>query len=140
MTEGQAVQFPHGADIGVRGTGRTRACAFAQAAVALSASVADLDSVAPTKAVVITCTAPDDRLLLCDWLNAVIYEMAVRRMVFARFDVSLQGQRLEARAWGEAVDPVRHAPAVEPKGATMTGLKVHQAADGDWVAECIIDV
>lgn len=66
--------------------------------------------------------------------------MAVRRMVFARFDVSLQGPRLEGRAWGEAIDPARHAPAVEPKGATMTGLRVEQAEDGNWVAECIVDV
>jgi len=140
MTEEQAVQFPHGADIGVRGTGATRAAAFAQAAAALAASVVEPETVSPTEVVAITCVAPDDRLLLCDWLNAVIYEMAVRRMVFRRFEVSLQGQSLEGRAWGEAIDPMRHAPAVEPKGATMSGLKVEQARDGTWVAECIVDV
>ena len=140
MTEGQAVQFPHGADIGVRGTGTTRAAAFEQAAAALAASVVEPENVSPTDVVSITCTAPDDRLLLYDWLNAVIYEMAVRRMVFGRFEVSLQGQRLEGRAWGEAIDPGRHAPVVEPKGATMTGLKVEQHRDGSWVAECIVDV
>jgi SHS2 domain-containing protein len=140
MTEGQAVQFPHGADIGVRGTGTTRAAAFAQAAAALAAAIVEPEIVSPTEVVSITCAAPDDRLLLYDWLNAVIYEMAVRRMVFGRFEVSLQGQRLEGRAWGEAIDPARHEPAVEPKGATMTGLKVEQARDGTWIAECIVDV
>jgi len=140
MTEGQAVQFPHGADIGVRGTGATRAAAFAQAAAALAAAVVDPKIVSPTEVVSITCTAPDDRLLLYDWLNAVIYEMAVRRMVFGRFEVSLHGQRLEGSAWGEAIDAARHAPAVEPKGATMTGLQVEQVCDGGWVAECIVDV
>lgn len=140
LSEEQAAQFPHGADIGVRGTGATRAAAFAQAAAALAASVVEPEVVSPTVAVSITCMAPDDRLLLCDWLNAVIYEMAVRRMVFRRFEVSLQGKRLEGRAWGETIDPSRHAPAVEPKGATMSGLKVEQAADGTWIAECIVDV
>jgi SHS2 domain-containing protein len=140
MIEGQAVQFPHGADIGVRGTGSTRAAAFAQAATALVAAMVDPKSVSPSEAVSITCTAPNDRLLLCDWLNAVIYEMAVRRMVFGRFEVSLQGPRLEGRAWGETIDPQRHAPALEPKGATMSGLKVEQTPDGSWVAECIVDV
>jgi SHS2 domain-containing protein len=139
-TDGQAVLFPHGADIGVRGIGSTRATAFAQAATALATAVVDPGNIAATHVVRIACAAPDDRLLLYDWLNAVIYEMAVRRMVFARFEVSLQGQKLEGRAWGEALDPVRHAPAVEPKGATMTCLKVEQTEDGLWIAECIVDV
>ncbi len=140
MTEGQAVRFSHGADIGVRGIGTTRATAFAQAAAALAASVVDPKLVAATDVVRITCTAPDDRLLLYDWLNAVIYEMAVRRMVFARFEVSLHGQRLEGSAWGKSIDLARHALGVEPKGATMTGLKIEQTGDGSWVAECIVDV
>ncbi len=138
--EGQATQLPHGADIGVRGTGKTRAAAFAHAAAALAAVVVDAEDVQPANAVSITCSAPDDRLLLYDWLNAVIYEMATRRMVFVRFEVSLRDGFLEVRAWGEALDPSRHAPAVEPKGATMTGLKVEQARDGTWTAECIVDV
>jgi SHS2 domain-containing protein len=139
-TDGQAVLFPHGADIGVRGVGNTRAIAFAQAAAALATAVVDPGIVAATDVIRIVCAAPDDRLLLYDWLNAVIYEMAVRQMVFARFEVSVEGHRLEGRAWGEAIDPGRHAPAVEPKGATMTGLKVEQARDGSWIAECIVDV
>jgi SHS2 domain-containing protein len=140
MTDGQATQFPHGADIGVRGTGSSRAAAFAQIAAALAAVVVEPGVVSPTEIVSITCTAPDDRLLLYDWLNAVIYEMAVRRMVFGRFDVMLEGRMLKGRAWGETIDPARHAPAVEPKGATMTGLKVEQTQDGTWIAECIVDV
>jgi SHS2 domain-containing protein len=140
MIEGQAVQFAHGSDIGVRGTGPTRAAAFAQAAAALAAIVVEPEIVVPAEVVSIACAAPNDRLLLYDWLNAVIYEMAVRRMVFGRFEVSLQGQGLEGRAWGEPIDPLRHSPAVEPKGATMTSLKVEQVRDGTWIAECIIDV
>jgi tRNA nucleotidyltransferase (CCA-adding enzyme) len=140
MNDGEAVQFPHGADIGVRGVGASRAAAFAQAATALAAAMVDLEKVAPKDVVSISCTAPNDRLLLYDWLNAVIYEMAVRRLVFCRFEVSLQGQNMQGRAWGETINLSRHAPAVEPKGATMTGLKVEQGPDGTWVAECIVDV
>lgn len=140
MHKEQAVQFPHGADIGVRGIGNSRAAAFAQAAAALAATVVEPATVCPAEEVAITCTAPDDRFLLYDWLNAVIYEMAVRRMVFGRFEVSLEGQTLHGRAWGEAIDPSRHLPAIEPKGATMTGLKIEQAQDGTWIAECIVDV
>ena len=140
MNESTAVLFPHGADIGVRGLGRTPAEAFAAAATALAAAVTEPEGVAPKERVEIDCAAPDDRLLFCDWLNAVIYEMAVRRMVFRRFEVALQDHRLHASAWGEPVDPARHAPSAEPKGATMSGLKVERRPDGMWVAECIVDV
>ena len=132
--------FPHGADIGVRGAGATRDEAFEQAALALTAVVADPATVAATTEVEIRCAAPDDELLLADWLNALIYEMATRRMLFGRFTVTLAGHSLAARAWGEPVDRARHRPAVEVKGATYTGLSVARRDDGTWVAQCVVDV
>jgi len=132
--------FQHGADVGVRGKGPTKAAAFEQAARALFAAVAPLNRIAPNAAVEIACEAPNDKLLLVDWLNALIFRMAVDHMLFSRFAVTLDGTRLAGRAWGEPVDPARHEPAVEPKGATYTALSVRQLADGDWVAECVVDV
>jgi len=140
MPQPSASQFPHGADIGIRGTGATRAAAFEQAALALAAAVADPATVRTEQMVGLECEAPDDRLLLCDWLNALIYEIAVRQMVFGRFEVTLNGAHLAGRAWGEAVDRARHAPAAEPKGATLSGIRVARQADGTWIAECIVDV
>ena len=131
--------FQHGADIGVRGTGRTQAEAFEQAALALTAVVTDPAAVAPTCAVPIRCEAVDREQLLYDWLNAVIYEMATRRMLFGRYAVAIDGSRLEAQAWGEDVDRARHCPAVEIKGATYTALSV-TCAEGLWTAECVVDV
>jgi len=131
--------FPHEADVGVRGWGATLAEAFEQAALALTAVVTDA-AIAPARAVEVTCGAPDRELLLVEWLNAIIYEMAVRRMLFGRFEVRIDGARLDGRLWGEAVDVGRHAPACEPKGATYTALKVAQVADGAWSAACVVDV
>ena len=135
-----AEHFSHAADIGVRGVGRTKEQAFEEAALALTGIVTDPGNVKPDHLVEVECAAPSDDLLLVDWLNRLIYEMAVRRMLFARFAVTLEGQRLRARAWGEPVDRTRHAPAVEPKGATLTALKVEQRSDGAWIAQCVIDV
>ena len=78
--------------------------------------------------------------MFVDWLNAVIYEMAVRRMLFARFAVRIEDTALEATLWGEPVNIVRHAPACEPKGATYTALRVAQEGDGFWSAACVVDV
>ncbi len=109
--------FPHDADIGIRGFGATPAEAFEQAAVALTTIVTHAE-VKPLASVEVTCEVPDLELLFVDWLNTVIYEMAVRKMLFARFAVTIEGTRLKATLWGELVDVARHAPACEPKGAT----------------------
>jgi SHS2 domain-containing protein len=132
--------FPHGADIGVRGRGATLEAALAGVATALTAVVADPTGVLPRVPVPVRCRAPTPDLLLLDWLNALIYEMATRAMLFSRFDIVSDGTSLEATAWGEAVDIERHRPAVEVKGATLTALGVAQAPDGDWVAQAVVDV
>jgi SHS2 domain-containing protein len=132
--------FPHGADIGVRGIGATRAEAFAQAAMALTATLTDPAQVALEDAVEIRCDAPDDELLLVDWLNAIVYEMVTRNALFGRFDVRLEDHRLTATAWGEALDRLRHRPTVEVKGATYAELSVAEREDGAWIAQCVVDV
>ncbi|MDJ0926503.1 MAG: archease [Gammaproteobacteria bacterium] len=131
---------PHGADIGVRGRGATLAEAFENAALALTAVITDPESVRARTAIEIACAAPDRELLLVDWLNAVVFEMATRQMLFARFDVTINNHSLAAKAFGEPVCRERHHPAVEVKGATLTGLAVRQLADNAYSAECIVDV
>jgi SHS2 domain-containing protein len=131
--------YEHAADIGVRGFGATKAEAFEQAALAMTAAVAEPATVAPRERATIRCEAPDDELLLAEWLNALVYEMATRRMLFSKFNVKLENAKLSAEAWGEPVDPVRHRPAVEVKGATYTTLRVARHGDG-WVAQTVVDV
>lgn len=132
--------FPHEADIGVRGVGTSKEEAFEQAAVALTAVIVDPQALSPTQAVEVACEAPDDELLLVDWLNALVYEMATRRLLFGRFEVHIDGDHLCGKAWGEPIDVVRHQPAVEVKGATLTCLRVRQESDGAWIAQCVVDV
>ncbi|MEE9301193.1 MAG: archease [Alphaproteobacteria bacterium] len=132
--------FPHDADVGVRGIGPTKEAAFEQAALALTAAMTELSAVAPATAIEVRCSAPDDELLLVDWLNAIIYEIATRNMLFSRYQVTIADGELRATIWGEAVDVARHAPAVEAKGATLTGLEVDRRSQGGWRAQCVVDV
>jgi SHS2 domain-containing protein len=131
--------YEHGADIGVRGFGETKAEAFEQAGLALTAVVTDPRKVGQFDAISLECEAADDDLLLAEWLNALVYEMATRRLLFGRFAVKIEGNRLRAQAWGEAIDPERHRPAVEVKGATYTTLRVARHGEG-WVAQTVVDV
>jgi SHS2 domain-containing protein len=132
--------FAHDADVGVRGRGRSLEEAFARAALALTAVVTDPGGVREETSVEIACGSRDLEGLLFEWLNALVFEMDTRDLVFGRYDVTIEDTRLQARAYGEAVDVARHRPAVEVKGATMTGLRVARTTDGDWIAECVVDV
>lgn len=132
--------FSHEADIGVRGRGGSVAAAFEQAALALTAAMTDPALVERRVEIDIRCTAPNLDVLLLDWLNAVIYEMTTRSMLFGEFQVRIEGFELTGQAVGEHVDRHRHQPAVEPKGATFTELSVTRGEDGQWTAQCIVDV
>ncbi|HJV96225.1 MAG TPA: archease [Albitalea sp.] len=132
--------FEHGADIGLRGLGRSKAAAFEQAAMALTGVVTTPGHVVPRDSVDIACEAADDESLLVEWLNAIVLEMALRHMLFGRFQVEIDGHRLHAHAFGEPVSLARHRPAVEVKGATFTALRVTPTADGRWMAQTVVDV
>ncbi len=132
--------FSHEADMGVRGTGRSLAEAFEQGAVALCAVITDPEKVEPAESIPIELEAPDPELLFVDWLNCLVYEMAVRHMLFSRFSVGIDDGKLKATAWGEKADKHRHQPAVEVKGATLTELTVKRMDNGMWTAQCVVDV
>ena len=102
--------------------------------------MSDPARVAARERVEIDCEAPDRELLLVDWLNAVVYAMSARGMIFSRFRLELDGARLKGEAWGEPLDPARHEPAAEVKAATLAALEVSRGADGAWTAQCVVDV
>lgn len=132
--------FSHVADLGVRGWGSSPDQAFAQAALAMTAAVTEIENVVARDPVSIRCEAPDLEMLLVDWLNAIVYEMATRKMLFSRFEPRIDDQVLTARIWGEPVARARHHPAVEVKGATYTELAVQRKQSGTWIAQCVVDV
>lgn len=139
-TTGGWRHFSHDADMGVRAVGETPEQVFEQMALGMTALTTDPAGIAASKDVEIACEAPSIDLLLVDWLNALVYEMAVRRMLFGRFLVKLDGTRLRGIATGERVDVGRHQPVVEVKGATYTALRFGRRDDGRWEAQCVLDV
>ena len=64
--------------------------AFEEAALALTAAVTSA-KVEPRFPVEVSCEAPDLELLLVEWLNSVIYEMAVRRIKHVQTPLDLVG-------------------------------------------------
>jgi len=132
--------FPHEADVGIRGRGMTMASAFEQAAVAVTAIITEPAKVEPLQEIEISCEAVDDELLFVDWLNSLLYEMATRDMLFSRFEVQIEGNKLNGKAWGQKTDVEKHQPVVEVKAATYAELRVGRRRDGIWIAQCVVDV
>jgi tRNA nucleotidyltransferase (CCA-adding enzyme) len=132
--------FEHDADIGLRASAGSREGLFEAMAEALTALITDPAGVRAEASVAIHCEAPDDALLLVDWLNALVYEMATRGMLFGDWQVTLHDRVLDAVARGERVDRMRHEPVVEVKGATYTALSLSRDDAGTWHAQCVVDV
>jgi len=148
--------FAHQADIGIRATAASLSSAFADAAVALTAIVTEPKKVEPLECVKIECDAEDEELLFVNWLNSIIYEMAVGKMLFSKFGVKIdpapsdnsnlnirrcgvENLKLFATIWGEKIDQTKHSPAVEPKAVTYNQLSVKEE-NGKWTVQCVIDV
>lgn len=132
--------FEHDADIGLRAVAATREGLFEVMGQALTAIITEPAAVRPVETISVSCEAPDDALLLVDWLNALVFEMATRRMLFGSWHVELSGQKLQGQVQGEVVDRLRHQPVVEVKGATYTALSVEQDSEGSWHGQCVVDV
>ena len=140
MGHGSWEHFEHEADIGLRAIAPTREDLFERMAEALTAVITEPKNVRSVETVTVTCEAPDDALLLVDWLNALVFEMATRRMIFGEWDVAMSGHKLDARIGGETIDRQRHQPVVETKGVTYTALAVEQDDEGNWRGQCVVDV
>jgi SHS2 domain-containing protein len=132
--------FEHGADMGIRGRGKTLPEAFVNGAKSMfSLLVEDLDTVIPKKSVTISCGSFDLEGLFVAWLNSLLAKSDLQKLIFSEFKVKIQGLRLTGTAMGEPFDFSRHQRGAEVKGATFTELAVRQ--DGDWwIAQCVVDV
>ena len=78
-------------------------------------------------------------MLLADWLNALIYEMATRDMLFARFAVRRPITR-SRRPHGASASTGPAPAGGRSQGRDVHRLAVARRADGQWVAQCVVDV
>lgn len=131
--------FSHEADIGIRGIGSSVEDAFAMAAMALTEVVTKSEKLSPHLTIHIHCKEDDLELLFYDWINALVYEMDTKKILFKTFRVRINNGQLEAVCEGEKINPLKQDLAVEVKGATMTELKVIQLKE-QWIAQCVVDV
>jgi SHS2 domain-containing protein len=134
--------FAHTADIGLRARATTLNGLFGDAATGLFALiVANLVEVHPREELKFELSgrAGEYDYLLFDWLNELLFTFDSRRIVLSKFEVNVAASGLEAAAWGEPLDLLRHQLDHEVKAITYHGLKVVEQPDG-WLAEVIVDI
>jgi SHS2 domain-containing protein len=130
--------FDHAADIGIIGRGPTLPDAFAAAAGAMFAIMADPAKVKDRISLWFEFDEADPEFALVTMLNRLLVEARLQQAVLSRFEVATDGLRwkVEARGerWNEGLER-----GTEVKGATFTMLSV-RACESGWEARCVVDV
>jgi len=134
----------HGADVGIRGIGKSLEGAFEEGAKAMFNLMADVETVDKREEVAIRCQAGDLEALFVELLNELLFQRGVRGLLFSdlhltRLAETEEGYELEGVAYGEPLDLTKHQVETEVKGATYFGLKYYREG-GRHVVQCVLDV
>jgi SHS2 domain-containing protein len=133
--------FEHTADLGLRIRHSTLEGVFVEAGTALfELMVENLEKVQPLIHLEFQLQQQESALLFFDWLNELLYLSDAKHLVLCQFSVKLQGDSLHATVSGEPRDESKHQLDHEVKAITYHQLKLEQQANGDWLAEVILDI
>lgn len=130
--------FSHEADIGIAVTGKSPEEAFVHVAEATFALMTDPSTVHPLQSVDVSFREADLELALVEWINLLLTESNIRRLVFSRFKLERKADRWHGRAFGEGWNTT-HPRGIEVKGATLTQLSVKREGPA-WSARLVVDV
>ena len=130
----------HTADIGVTAYGENLACLMANAACGMLSLIVDPHTVDSTLTREIELEEQDNVTLLVVWLNTLLYELDVNRLLFNEFDIVVSGPaKLSAVCRGEKLDLSKHSLIREVKAATYHNLGISEEK-GIYSASIIFDI
>jgi len=123
----------HVADIYVASYGRDLKEAFENAALAMFEVMTDTSRVSQDLEESVEVKGDDEKALLYNWLEELIFKFETKGILFSRFKVteitrSDDGYKLSARAWGEVFNPEKHIQKVGVKSITyhMMDIKMER--------------
>jgi len=130
----------HTADTGILAHGADLKQVFANAALALTSLIVDLDQIETEAQRGIEISAEDEEILLVEWLNEIIYIFDVESMVFNRFDIEdLTLNHVRATCHGETIRAGKHVVKTGVKAATYHMLNIGKSSRG-YEARVILDI
>ncbi len=138
--------FEHGADIGIRGYGKTLEEAFSNALKALAELLVEnaaVSSLTPKKSYSIELESELLDELFVIFINKVLTLFYLKKVLFLEFKGEInfekQGYVLKGKVRGVPYDAEKFGYGVEVKGATFTLAEVKKKGDM-WIAQCVVDV
>jgi SHS2 domain-containing protein len=133
----------HPSDVGFKAYGRNLAGAFENAALALFEIITDTSKVEPRDAASVELEAEDEKALLYDWLDKLIYLHDSRNLVMSRFKVAItkskNGFKLKAKAYGEPLDTAKHPGRTAVKAMTYHLMEIKKGLKQCWV-QAVVDI
>jgi SHS2 domain-containing protein len=131
----------HTGDVGVKIYGETLEELFRQGAMAMFEVISgDLSRIRGEIGRDIHVEGEDMERLLVSWLSELNYLFNVEGELYSAFDVHRVGDGfVDAKVWGERIDPERHSIRTEIKAVTYHGIYVKRVGD-IWEAQIIFDV
>jgi SHS2 domain-containing protein len=116
----------HTADVGVKAYGKTLVEAFEHVAEAMFDIITDKSTIDTVGQYDIQLEAPDLEQLLVDWLSELLFLNGAKNLVFGKFQVHINGNRLSAQVFGEEYTTKKHKMGVEIKAVTYHMLQVNE--------------
>ena len=138
--------FEHGADIGIRGYGKTLKEAFSHALKALFSLVVEeikWEELKAVKSFNIEIEAEFLDELFVMFINKALSLFYLKSVIFTEFKGVIlsekKGYNLKGNLMGDLYDSEKFGFGVEVKGATFTMAEVKKEGDL-WIAQCVVDV
>jgi len=130
----------HTADIGIIAYGVDIKQFFSNAALGLFSLITEVEDIKENLKQDIKISSQDREGLLVEWLNELLYLFDVEHMVFKRFEFDeLSDSKLEARCFGDRINPREQKIKREVKAATYHMLAISKENNG-YKAQIIFDI
>jgi len=129
----------HEADVGITASGKTWEEAFSEGAAAMLSIMAEPSKVAAKEEIRIQVNAGDKAALFVEFLNEILFIRDAKGLLLKKFDVTIKGNALAGKAFGEKLDQKKHGTKIEVKAATYAGLKAWEEKGVKHV-QCVLDV
>ena len=114
----------HTADVGIEAWGDSLSEAFENAALGIFEIMTDTSKVEQTEKREFEVESEDKQSLLYDFLENFLVLRDSQGLMFSRFRVSIEGNKLKAEAWGEEFDSEKHESKSEVKAITYHRMEV----------------
>lgn len=127
------------ADIAFEADGKTLEELFINSALALEDSMVDLKGVGEKDKKIIEIENKDIENLLYDWLAELIFLKDSEDLLFSKFNIKIENNKLNAECFGEKIDRKKHSLRNDVKAVTLHRFKIEETDKG-WKASVILDI